>query len=579
MYLLVIAFVEVDRKETCIKKVQGVVHTKTLSVQHERRYATEMSLSPTSAKEKGRHSRYCHTVLGSAKLNSSIWAHHEHDSVKKDEKIMDAPDCLSIGEGDDDLSGFRNNFQHIYELYRNQLDDHNWDEETKNLMADLGEIHRLFSKRLIVEDTLAALALFVIFLSFALDFDMLRWEEKHPDKLYSDTWIATLIKGLTLIDSVFIIILLTKRARIIIRKKVLQNAYPRNTGLFVHPARDELRHWCFECFISALHVPMGCNFYLKFDGMHTHINIFNVVVLLRLYMLLRVMRNHSGFYGPHIHFIAHMNGVDSLSIPFNFKMLLKYNPVKILTPLLLVNWFATGIALVVLERPSDESNINNVWDGIYCAMITMSTVGYGDYVPFTTLGRITVVIGGICGGTILSTMLVAVFVETSETSEREDYVINIKESGDYKRHLKDVAAVCAQQVYRFRGLRKKAEAGDSEAVKRFPKMYRRMYHAMDALRATRKSKPDTTTKKERRDVITDGLKRTLALLYGSSDMTEVYHLKPEWKNLSAEVGEARNSEQVGSVRYQIEQIKKRQILLKEELVRIRDLFYELDKGI
>ena len=70
-------------------------------------------------------------------------------------------------------------------------------------------------------------------------------------------------------------------------------------------------------------MPPGLDCYVKLGGDDVHVNIFNVIVLLRLYLVLRVMRNHSGFYGQHIHFIAGINGVDSLSIVFNFKMLLK----------------------------------------------------------------------------------------------------------------------------------------------------------------------------------------------------------------------------------------------------------------
>ena len=43
-------------------------------------------------------------------------------------------------------------------------------------------------------------------------------------------------------------------------------------------------------------------------------------------------------------------------------------------------------------------------------MITISTVGFGDMVATTVLGRVAVVVFGIFGGSLLLALLVAVFV-------------------------------------------------------------------------------------------------------------------------------------------------------------------------
>ena len=47
-----------------------------------------------------------------------------------------------------------------------------------------------------------------------------------------------------------------------------------------------------------------------------------------------------------------------------------------------------GYAIFVIESSSPESQFQTVSNGVYWAIVTMTTVGYGDYVPQTSLGRL-----------------------------------------------------------------------------------------------------------------------------------------------------------------------------------------------
>ena len=46
-----------------------------------------------------------------------------------------------------------------------------------------------------------------------------------------------------------------------------------------------------------------------------------------------------------------------------------------------------GYLMVLLESVHPDSQFTTVGDGVYWAVVTMTTVGYGDYVPQTLLGR------------------------------------------------------------------------------------------------------------------------------------------------------------------------------------------------
>ena len=52
-------------------------------------------------------------------------------------------------------------------------------------------------------------------------------------------------------------------------------------------------------------------------------------------------------------------------------------------------------------------NWDYVWNGLWCVIATMTTVGYGDYYPRTYLGRGVVILAAVMGALFVSLMVVA----------------------------------------------------------------------------------------------------------------------------------------------------------------------------
>ena len=76
---------------------------------------------------------------------------------------------------------------------------------------------------------------------------------------------------------------------------------------------------------------------------------------------------------------------------------------------------ATIIAGVLIHF-TDEHNFPNIGDGLWWAVQTVTTVGYGDLVPTSTTGRIIaalVMIGGIGFLTVITAAITSTFIENT----------------------------------------------------------------------------------------------------------------------------------------------------------------------
>lgn len=81
--------------------------------------------------------------------------------------------------------------------------------------------------------------------------------------------------------------------------------------------------------------------------------------------------------------------------------------------LIILVWLIAIVVFGVLERIADPKSFKTVWLGMWWALETVTTVGYGDVVPVTPAGKIIgsfLLLGGLAFLTVIIAMITGGFV-------------------------------------------------------------------------------------------------------------------------------------------------------------------------
>jgi voltage-gated potassium channel len=84
--------------------------------------------------------------------------------------------------------------------------------------------------------------------------------------------------------------------------------------------------------------------------------------------------------------------------------------------------FCGALAVLDAERSNPDANITTFGDAIWWAVTTMTTVGYGDRYPTTSVGRLAaaaLMVGGIAVLAVVTATLASWLVEQVKVSEQE----------------------------------------------------------------------------------------------------------------------------------------------------------------
>jgi len=176
-----------------------------------------------------------------------------------------------------------------------------------------------------------------------------------------------------------------------------------------------------------------------------HINdLFSLLVLLRVFVVFRIFLSNSRYYTNVAHRICSLTGCGDSGSNYVYvmKCIMKKTPLEMLITSMLLYIITFAYAIKVCERPlifaiiiknKDNSNftlpipndISNYYNAMWLMIVTMATIGYGDFYPRTLPGRAITFFSCISGVITVSLLTITLqnLMEMSNSESRSYSII------------------------------------------------------------------------------------------------------------------------------------------------------------
>lgn len=211
-----------------------------------------------------------------------------------------------------------------------------------------------------------------------------------------------------------------------------------------------------EIIVCIVHCPPGCNWVFTFEqyggSLDYSFNMFIFLFMLtRVYLIWRIFEHYSSWNDEESEEICNSCLCEG-GVKFAIKAELKERPYTVVISVLFISIMFFGVALRTAERPFmkvSNKDWDYIWNGMWCIIITMATVGYGDFYPTTHLGRVVDVIACFWGTFLVSLMVLSLTI-SSELTPQERKAYDIIKKKEAKVHLEVSAANTIKSAIRLR---------------------------------------------------------------------------------------------------------------------------------
>ena len=201
-----------------------------------------------------------------------------------------------------------------------------------------------------------------------------------------------------------------------------------------------------EILFCIIHCPPGCNWVFTFEQyggfLDYSFDMFTFLIMLfRMYLIWRIFEHYSAWNNENSEEICNFCLCEG-GTKFAIKSEIKERPYTIVISFLTLSILVFGVALRTAERPFmhvSNKDWDYTWNGMWCIIITMSTVGYGDFYPLTHLGRLIDVIACFWGTFLVSMMVLSMSI-SSELTPQERKAYDFIKKKEAKANL-EVAAI------------------------------------------------------------------------------------------------------------------------------------------
>jgi hypothetical protein len=202
---------------------------------------------------------------------------------------------------------------------------------------------------------------------------------------------------------------------------------------------------CLICPPPMWHTVFTWNGIGDFKTMYSSNDLFVIAMLFRMFQVARCYLDLYGLASIELVVIGkrYNTQVDSLLM---FKVLLKRYPFKCLAffTLSMLTFFAYAISL--FERPTDL-DFQYFRNCLWVAIVTWTTIGFGDVYPTTDPGRITACL--CCAVALFNlSLLVMAVQDTFAMTTKEELIIYVFERRAWRKKIEVKAAIVLQRFWR-----------------------------------------------------------------------------------------------------------------------------------
>lgn len=222
------------------------------------------------------------------------------------------------------------------------------------------------------------------------------------------------------------------------------------------------RSFILEVLLNLIHAPPGVDAVFELDQLDKKIilsldTILCSIMVFRIYLGLRLFAHYTKWRSELAVDYCEAEGCEANTL-FALKALLKESPYLSLFISLILSSWVFGFTIRNFERPLNDNlgvgvgqDFKFIWNGMWLAVVTMTTVGFGDFFAQSHFGRIITVLV-IFWGIFLVSMMVVTLTNSMTLDAKETRAFNILYRLKSRRELKNKAAYIITTLVRIRGL-------------------------------------------------------------------------------------------------------------------------------
>lgn len=314
------------------------------------------------------------------------------------------------------------------------------DEANQTAELEDGKLTRSFFKRMNMLEYGN-----LVFSLTSLGLSMLQYTLEYEER---DTGFSYVLLSFVFVCTILLVIFTVIRYIMQIRFNKLRTVITKRENLW---STGMWKFMLAEIIVVSLHPsPFLVGYRVQWTNSFTedeifyHVNdFFHILILLRVIVMARVLLVSTIWISNRSIRVCNMYGTEA-SYLFAIRCLMKTQSFKLVFTLLGLCLFFFGFALRICEAPlsrlSDSAfDLYSLSNSIWCMVLTMTTVGYGDFYPRSFMGRAVVFISSVCGMSIVSMMVVTI-TNTLQLSTLEERALTVLSKLKMKAEIRASAA-------------------------------------------------------------------------------------------------------------------------------------------